>query len=430
MKTIFKQIVIRLLEKEAKFVLKKYKPKIVAITGTVGKTSTKDAIHTALSQFYFVRATKKSQNSEIGIPLTILNVSNGVSNPFLWIKNLLEGLALIVLPNAYPEWLVLEIGADKPGDIEAITKWIKPDIVVVTKLSKVPVHVEAFALPEDIFKEKGYLVSALKRDGTLILNADDEDVLLYKNLSEERVVLFGNSPDANIRSTGYRIVYEENSPLGISFNVQSDNEEYPVFLEGTLGEHHAYHVLAACAVCAALGEPLSIAAKSFKRHDPTPGRMRLIKGIKNTTIIDDTYNSSPVAAAEALNALKSLEHAKRKIAILGDMLELGRFSIDEHKKIGVAAASLGDILVTVGVRSRYTAEGALQSGLRDDQILQFDDSREAGAYIQNILGEGDAILVKGSQGMRMERIVEEIMQSPEDKEKLLVRQDKEWENRP
>jgi len=426
-KHTLKCIVINILEWEAKLVLKKYQPKIVAITGSVGKTSTKDAVYTALSRFYFVRASKKSQNSDIGIPLTILNLEN-VENTFSvfeWLKNILNGLILVVMPSHYPEWLVLEVGTDKPGDIARTTSWITPDIVVVTKLSKVPVHVEFFATPEDLFAEKGNLVKALKRGGTLILNGDDEDVLAYKNLSEEKVLLFGMK-DADIQARDYEVLYEENGlPRGITFKVESEHEEYPVFLNGTLGEHHAYHVLAAFAVCRSLGEHLSIAAKAFKHHEPTPGRMRLIEGIKESTIIDDTYNSSPVAVFEGLKALDGLK-AKRKIAILGDMLELGKFSVDEHKKAGIQAALVADILVTVGVRSRYTAESALDAEMDESKIFQFDESEEAGDYIQDIINPGDAIFVKGSQGMRMERVVQEIMAHPEDKEKLLVRQDAEW----
>lgn len=429
-KGILKQIVVRLLEEEAKLVLKKYKPKIVAITGTVGKTSTKDAIHTALSSFYFVRSSQKSFNSEFGVPLTILNLPTGWSNPIEWIKNLWEGLALIILPNHYPEWLVLEVGTDKPGDIARATSIISPDIVVVTKLAKIPVHVENFPSPEAVFEEKGKLVTALKRNGTLILNAEDEDVLKYKNLSEEKVILFGNANGSDVRMGDYEILYNEDDfPRGVTFDVQTEQGEYPVFLPGTLGAHHAMNALAASAVCVALGEHLSVATKALSRSEPTKGRMRIIEGLKDSIIIDDTYNASPVAVEEALHTLKSLTYTRRKIAVLGDMLELGRFSIDAHKQIGKKVAETADFLVTVGVRARYIAEEALNNGLPESNVLQFDAASEAGDYIQNIIQKGDAILVKGSQGVRMERVVEEIMLHPEQKEKLLVRQDVEWKKR-
>lgn len=435
MKEIFKKIIIELLSREAKAVLKKYSPKVVAITGTVGKTSTKDAIYTALSQFVSVRRSPKSYNSELGVPLTILGMRNVGGSAMGWFKVLLEGLVLIVFPNHYPKWLVLEVGVDKPGDMEAITKWLKPDIAVVTKLSEIPVHVEAFGKPEDVFEEKGKLVKALKPGGILVLNADDKDVLAYRNLSEEKVFLFGNKPGSNMTASNYEVAYDDlGIPRGVTFDIISKSEgelEQPlkVGLSGTLGESHTYHILAALSVVKILGEDLTVAIKPFRDMKPTRARMRLIEGLKGSLIIDDTYNSSPIAVEEALKTLKSLK-AKRKIAILADMLELGRFTVEAHRRVGEKAAKVVDILATVGIRSRYTAESAMQNGLSEKEVFQFEDSVEAGKFMKDLIKEGDVILIKGSQGTRMERAVLELMRKPEDAEKLLVRQDTEWLARP
>jgi UDP-N-acetylmuramoyl-tripeptide--D-alanyl-D-alanine ligase len=427
MKKIFKHLVLLSLEKEAGAVLKKYKPKIIAITGTVGKTSTKDAVATALSRFVFVRKSPKNLNTEIGVPLSILNTDNPANDAIGWIRVLIEGLILLVFPTHYPEWLVLEVGTDQPGDIARITRWLSPDIVIVTKLSKVPVHVEAFPTPEDLFNEKGNLVRALKPGGTLILNADDEDVLAYKNLSKENIVLFGNASE--LKASAYKVLYDEDKkPEGVSFEVVSGTETVVVIIKGTLGEQHMSHVLAAFAVCSSLHENLTIAAKAFLREAPTPGRMRVVDGMKGSTILDDTYNSSPVAVEEALKTLGSLK-AKRKIAVLGDMLELGKYSVDEHKKVGENVAKIADILVTIGVRSRYTAEEALSAGMKKENVFQFDNSHQAATFLKAKIEEGDIILVKGSQSIRTERVVEAIMAYPKDREKLLVRQDKEWRKR-
>ncbi|MDO8590711.1 MAG: cyanophycin synthetase, partial [bacterium] len=164
-----------------------------------------------------------------------------------------------------------------------------------------------------------------------------------------------------------------------------------------------------------------------------------------TTVIDDTYNSSPVAVAEALRTLAEVKvdaspsaqdlaqddpEARprgRKIAVLGDMLELGKYSIKAHEKAGKEAVGAADILVTVGLRARDIAMGALDNGMDEKNIFQFDDTKEAGKHVETIMAEGDIVLVKGSQGMRMERIVEEIMAHPEDKDILLVRQEEEWQ---
>lgn len=434
MKHIFKLAVVSILTWEAKLVLKKYKPQIVAITGSVGKTSTKDAIFTVLSEFHFVRKSQKSFNSEIGVPLTVLGCPSGWNNPILWLKNIIEGLILILLPNHYPKWLVLEIGADRPGDIETITKWIKPDITVVSKLSKVPVHVEFFPSPEDVFREKSYLVSALKKDGILILNSDDEDVLAFRSLVDNKTLLYGTGNGADVLGSNYRIAYrdteKQHTPIGVEFDVTYANETVAVQILRGLGIQQMYPGLAALAVGLALNLPLEKLSQALKEHEPSRGRMRILPGIKSTLIIDDSYNSSPVALTEALTTLKNLDdNGGRKIAVLGDMLEIGIYSTDEHKKAGVYAASFADLLFTVGIRARNIAEGALEAGMDESKIFQYEDSRVAGKDLEIMLREGDTVLVKGSQGIRMEKVVEEIFADPMHAKDFLVRQDSEWENR-
>jgi UDP-N-acetylmuramyl pentapeptide synthase len=167
--------------------------------------------------------------------------------------------------------------------------------------------------------------------------------------------------------------------------------------------------------------------QSLEGYKTTPGRMKLIDGINNSTIIDDSYNSSPVALYEALNVLDAVNAPGKKIAVLGDMMELGSFAADEHKKAGEKVAAIADMLVTVCVRARYFAEGARKGGMEKKNILQFDDSQIAGQKLAGKLGHGDIVLVKGSQSVRMERVVEEIMEHPEEKKELLVRQEKEWQ---
>jgi len=159
-----------------------------------------------------------------------------------------------------------------------------------------------------------------------------------------------------------------------------------------------------------------------EKHETQPGRMKIIEGIKGSTIIDDSYNSSPVAVNSALRTLGDIETKGRKIAVLGDMMELGEYSSDEHKKVGEMATNTCHMLVTVGLRSRDTATGALNAGMKEENIFQFEDSQKAGAYLQNIIEKEDVILVKGSRwAMRMERTVEEIMARPERADELLVR---------
>ncbi len=442
MKKILKSILVLILFKLSALVLKKYNPKIIAITGTVGKTSTKDAVYVALSQFESVRKSPKSFNSEFGIPLAILDADNPGGNLLGWVRVLVEGIILLIFPNHYPRWLVLEVGTDRPGDIQEITRWLSPDVVIVTKLSKVPVHVEAFGSPEYLFEEKGNLVKALKSGGILILNADDDDVVAYRNISKDlpaqpgKVVLFGNSTGSDVSALNHKIIYnEEGVPTGVSFEVLvAGHEDLPlkVELEGTLGEQHSYHILAALSLIKVLGENLTIAVKSFKNESASLGRMKLIEGVNDSIIIDDTYNSSPVAVEEALKTLKSIKLSTkeaRKIAILGDMLELGLYTAEAHKKVGKDVSKIVQILATVGIRSRYTAESALNEEMDEANIFQFDDSLEVGKFMGDLIKKGDIILIKGSQGVRMERVVESLMAHPEQALKLLVRQDGIWQNK-
>lgn len=430
LKQLAKKIIAHILTWQARIVLARYKPKIVAITGNIGKTSAKDAIHAVLSRFYAVRKSEKSFNSEIGLPLTILGVPNAWNDPGGWAKNIAYGFWLIMKRQQYPEWLVLEVGADRPGDIAKVAKWLKADIVIFTRFGNVPVHVEFFKTPDELFKEKSSLLDALKPDGTLVLNADDERIMTLKAKARTKVVTFGFDEHAMIRASNDAIAYSQagmyGAPSGIVFRINYEGSSVPVQIDGGFGRNHIYSALAALAVAYDRECNMLTAVEALKNHDLPPGRMRVIDGVKDSVIIDDTYNASPLATETALETLGGVKAEGRKIAVLGDMLELGRYTQEAHKKVGEYAAHHADILVTVGIRARYIAEGALAAGMSEKKIFQYEESRAAGKYVEGELNKGDIVLVKGSQGMRMERAVEEIMAHPEDKELLLVRQDAEW----
>ena len=431
MKSIFKKIISLIITCEAILIIRKYKPKIIAVTGSVGKTSTKDAIFAVMSSSFFVRKSEKSFNSDIGIPLTILGCQNAWFDPIKWCRNIFRGFELILFTNKYPEWLILEVGADRPGDIKNVTRWLKPNVVVLTSFAKVPVHVEFFRDRDAVIREKKYLVDALKHDGILIVNGDDEDSVKIKESAKNISIIYGTSNIADLIATEIKNYYGKDGGIeGVTFKVEYKENIIPVIIKGALGDKSLYSSLAAIAV--GISQKINIvkAAEALINLEASKGRMRIIKGIKNTTIIDDTYNSSPKALISALNTLKEIKvsNSAKKIAVLGDMLELGKHSIDEHYKAGKLVADVCDILLTVGIRSRKIAEGALDGLLSGKNIYQFEDSVEAGKFLQNILKEGDVILIKGSQSMRMERTVEEIMLEPDKAGELLVRQETEWKN--
>ena len=439
MKQFAKKIVTAIIRAEASAVLRKYKPKIVAVIGSVGKTSTKDAAYAVLSREFFVRKSEKSFNSEIGIPLTILGCENAWGNPLGWAKNIFAGLFLVLKKHEYPEWLVLEIGVDRPGDMKEAAEWIHPDAIIVTRFADVPVHVEYFTSPDAVIAEKSLLVGALKKDGILILNQDDPKVLALKEKWKGKTKTYGFSEESDVKASHVSVLYKEDdlerkSPDGVIFRLDAGEISLPVRIRGTLGNNMAYSSAATAALGMSAGINLVEISEGLSEVALPPGRMRIIPGIKKTLIIDDSYNASPVAVTAALGTLEEIKCYGKKIAVLGDMLELGKYSKEEHKKIGAIAASFCDILVTVGIRGRGIADGALDAKMDENQIYQFDSSREAGKYLEKIIDDGDIILIKGSQGsgankIRMEQAIEEIMAEPERKAELLVRQSEEWKVR-
>jgi UDP-N-acetylmuramoyl-tripeptide--D-alanyl-D-alanine ligase len=428
MKGTLKNIVVKILIWEAKKVLKKHKPRIIAVTGSVGKTSTKDAIYTALAQSVHTRKSEKSFNSEIGVPLTVLGLPNAWNSIVGWIENIGEGFLMPWRKNKYPEWLVLEVGVDRPGDMARLS-WLKTNIVVFTQFPNVPVHVEHFTSPEEVTKEKRRLKETLYERGTLIVNADDPKMHEEKVHDGQHVISYGFAEHAVVRGSDYSIVYEEGLPVGISFTVHFQENSEQVRLMGVLGQHHVYPLLAGLAVIVTEGKMFSKALAAFQEHVPAPGRMRVLKGMRGSVVVDDTYNSSPVAVQAGLGAIASLQTSGKKIVVLGDMLELGDFSVSEHRTLGREVAGIADVFITVGVRMLAAAEAAQGVQARVSRIEALQTNEEALKVLESIVSEGDIIFVKGSQGMRMEKLVENLLQDPQSAINLLVRQDTHWKAR-
>lgn len=427
MKDIFKKIIVWVLIFLSKLVLKKYKPKIITITGSVGKTSTKDAVFAVLSKFFYVRKSDKNYNSQIGLPLTILGVPNGWNNPLVWFINILKGILLLVLPNRYPSWLVLEVGIGKPGDMEETAGWLKSDIVIITAFGNTPPHIEFFNSKKHLIEEKALLIKTLKQDGFLILNHDDQEVFELKNKTKSLVNSYGFTEGSDIFCSSESICYSKDGmPEGVSFKIDQEGKSLPVMINGVFGRNHIYAVLAALTVSYSLRLNTLESINSIRDYDIASGRLRLLLGVNNSLIIDDTYNSSPSACLVALDTLNEIKNIKRKIAVLGDMLELGRHTEESHKEIGAFVFGKADYLLVVGQRAQFIKDGALEAGIPEDKIFEFSNSFLAGDFLKDFVKEGDLILVKGSQGVRMERAVYEILKDKKNASNLLVRQNKEW----
>ncbi len=434
-KKILKNLIAFIITLEAKLILKRYKPKIVAVTGSVGKTSAKDAIATVLGQKFFVRKSTKSYNSELGVPLVVLGLETGWLNPFIWLSNILKGFKLLAAPKKmqYPKWLVLELGVERPKDMQKLASWIKPDIVVFTAFAEIPPHVEFFSGPEGLVQEKMKLIQGFSQKNFVILNGDDKTLCETKSKIQAKIISFGFNEENDLRASNYHIIFrkegERDIPEGITFKVDYKGSSVPIRIFGVFGKHLAYSALAALGVGLSQDFNLIDLSESLSQYKSPVGRLRLIEGIKNTYILDDTYNASPKAVHAALDTLEELPATGRKIAVLGDMLELGKYTVEAHKAIADRAIKVANIIFTVGLRAKFISEEAKSQGFSSDNIFEFSTSQEAGKPLQETIKEGDLILVKGSQGIRMEKIIEEIMAHPEDKEKLLVRQEKEWRNK-
>lgn len=424
---------IRLLEKLLRFmasaVIRKYKPRIVGVSGSVGKSSTKEAVFLALSAKFKTRKNLKNYNNEIGIPLTIIGSESGEQSILKWLLVFAKWLALMILPFRYPEILVLEMGVDHPGDMKYLTGFIPVEVGILTNISSS--HLEFFKNVEHIAAEKGKLIETLSESGVAILNADDELVFALREKTNARVITYGFKENAQVKASDIMFGYSKDQfGGGVSFKLNYEGKIIPMRIAHFLAKHQIYSVLAAIAVSAHFKINLMNVVMFLEKSVSLPGRINLIRGIKNSFLIDDTYNASPASTVTALDILKKME-SLRKIAVLGDMLELGKETENSHKLAAQKILEYGiDLFFAVGERMEMAVKELQKNGYSPDRIFYFEDPVLAGKKLQQIIREGDLVLIKGSQGMRMEKIVEEVMAEPQKAEEILCRQDRKWRNKP
>ena len=423
-----KQLIQKILAFLAKLILKKYKPDVIGVTGSFGKTSAKEAIYTVLSKKFSVRQNIKNYNNEIGLPLTIIGSGSPGRSIFGWLGVFIKAFFLLVWrQRKYPEILVLEMAVDRPGDMNYLTNLAPCKIGVITGIG--PVHLEFFKTIERIVREKSVMISHLDKNGWAILNCDNEYVAEMDKLTRARIITYGIiNNNADIKASEIIVSESENGKIsGLSFKLSYKGSTVPVLLPNILGEHLIYAALSAAAIGQVYGLNLVDIAQALKTFKAPKGRMNLIEGIKNTYVIDDTYNAGPDSTLAALNVLGKISTTGQKFAVLGDMLELGDYTEEGHRQVGAAVFNNRiDYLIAVGERAKFIASEAERQGLSRDNIFTFSDSDRAGRLVQDKIESGDFILVKGSQGMRMEKIVKEIMAEPKRASELLVRQDGEW----
>lgn len=413
----------------SRLTVKRFSPIIVGVTGSAGKTSAKDAIAAVLSATKRVRASKDNFNTELGFPLTILGdfsdeelqvVSRStaagerkIAKAFFWLKVLFWGFfGLFKTAEKYPEVLVLEYGADHPGDISRLLKIAKPHIAIITAIGDIPVHVEFYSDIEAVVKEKSKLIKALPADGTAILNIDDARLVKLMDNLKTRVKTFGYNENADLVIGEFETKLERDEQgrvalAGVSFKLFANESFVPVRLHGSVGKAQTYAAAAAAAVGLTFGMNLVLISESLEYFKLPKQRMNFISLENGVLILDDSYNSSPIAARHAIETAAEIE-AKRRIAILGDMRELGPYTLTAHQSVGRQAAGVFNKLVLVGESAKIIGEAAKKSRLSAKNIIFCKNAEEAVQAVKPILKKGDLILIKGSLSVGLKDVARQL----------------------
>ncbi|MBI2849045.1 MAG: UDP-N-acetylmuramoyl-tripeptide--D-alanyl-D-alanine ligase [Chloroflexi bacterium] len=345
---------------------------VIGITGSVGKTSTKELVASVQAQKFKVLKNEGNLNSEIGLPLTLLRLDSSYQR------------------------VVLEMAMYGPGEIQRLCDIAQPRIGIVTNISHS--HLERLGSLQAIALAKGELVNSLPEDGIAVLNGDDELVRRLGLLTKARSFLYGLGEDSNL----WADEIESKGLDGIQFRVHHKGES--LYLRVPLLGRHSVHTSLA-AIVVGLVEGLSWEEISNGLQDPSAQlRLLVTPGVRGSTIIDDTYNANPVSTLAALNLLADLEG--RKIAVLGDMLELGPYEIEGHRQVGRRVADVAEKLIVLGEKAKIIGLEAQGHGMKN--VVFTTSHEDVVARLLDTLQEGDCVLVKGSRGMRMERIVEGI----------------------
>lgn len=349
--------------------------KVIALTGSNGKTTTKEMIARILSRGYRTLATKGNFNNLVGLPLTLFRLT------------------------PEHEVAVLEMGMNREGEIARLTHIARPDVGLITNIGMA--HVEGLGSIEGIALAKGELFRGLNPDAVAVVNADDPRVVAQAAAFPGRCLTFGFSRGAEIRARYPRIGMN-----GTTFHLETAEGMAPIRL-ALYGRHNVADALAAAAACSALGMGLTDIADGLKDFPPYPGRLVLKHLPGSILLLDDTYNANPTSTEAALRVLKSFRRiGARLIAALGDMLELGPVSRQEHARIGRLASELGvDMLVAVGPAAAEMAKASKRGATKPKKVKWFAEPEQAAAWLNQELRPHDRVLVKGSRGMAMERLV-------------------------
>jgi UDP-N-acetylmuramoyl-tripeptide--D-alanyl-D-alanine ligase len=357
---------------------RKFDIPFVGITGSVGKTSTKDMVAGVLSRKFRVLKTEGNFNNEIGLPLTIFNLDSS------------------------HQAAVIEMGMSGFGEISRLTAVARPDIAIITNIGVS--HIEKLGSRQNILKAKMEILEGLSEKGLVVLNGDDKLLYGLKDLLNFRTVFYGIDECCDYQAYNIHTAGEQ----GTSFEITVGTEDYKVHVPAP-GVHNVYNALAAIAVGLELGLTMNEIIDGIASFAPGNMRMNIINR-GDIKIIDDTYNASPQSMEAAITVLKDISAGNRRtVAVLGDMLEMGEWAYDAHYNVGKFAASKKiDYIITVGDNGRVIAKGALESGFDANCAFSFNNNAEVNRFLKDFVKSGDVILVKGSRGMKMEEIIRQL----------------------
>jgi len=356
---------------------------VVALTGSNGKTTTKEMISTCLETTFPVLKTKGNLNNLIGLPLTLLGLTEK------------ERIA------------VVEMGMNVPGEIRRLTEIAEPDVGLITNIQKA--HLEGMGSLESIQAEKGELFRRMRKDGSIIVNQDDPRVVALAEEFEGQKITFGIDHPADVMARAIHLKGRE----GTSFTLLCEGEEKEVCLP-LLGKHFVYNALSAIATASLFGIDLVNMLEALEQFRPYPMRMEVRAFENGATLINDAYNANPASMELALQTLSEVKGRGRAIAVLGDMLELGEFTVEAHRRLGKKVARLSiDFLFTFGKEAPVVVESAIQEGMASGRARVVKSHAEAATLVRSIAREGDWILIKGSRGMAMEKVVDDLRERRE-----------------
>ncbi|NMB92290.1 MAG: hypothetical protein GYA31_01540 [Parcubacteria group bacterium] len=373
----------------AKLTLWRYRPLIIAVAGSTGKSSTKEAIYYALKNDFKVARSISNLNTEIGLPLTIINGYDAKNNIFLWLVNIIKTLFLVIFKNKnYPQIWVLEMSEDQPGLITYLSKLCHPQIGVLSWISETPVHVEFYPNKESLQEEIQQLIVLLPSSGTAVLNYDNPLCLSSREQTKARVITYGFDNNSTVKISDYSLILNENlSQTGMKLRFEYQGSYVPFKINGVFGKAQAYALASGVAVGLALNLNLVHLVESLSEYKLLKARTHLIKGIKNTWILEDSYNSNPDALRASLDLYQDLVSGlkeekiypvKRRILVLGDMRELGKYSEGAHRLMAPLIKENADILITVGPKMKMVVSECLKLGFPQENIYSFESSKEAG----------------------------------------------------